>query len=120
MKNHLFKILKQETDHTDKRIWSIIKKYYEENNINISNQRELLIGYSKLVLKDNYEAFKQMEEQRIDEYLVNYNYNNGKHHRQITEKELKFAAKELKLKYGLITHIINKVRNMQSKSGNCH
>ena len=45
---------------------------------------------------------------------------DGKHHRQITEKELKLAAKELKLKYGLMHHIINKVRDMQSKSGNNH
>ena len=41
---------------------------------------------------------------------------DGKHHRQITEKELKLAVKELKLQYGLINHIINKVRDMQSKS----
>lgn len=43
---------------------------------------------------------------------------DGKHHRQITEKELKLAAKEIKLKYGLIEYIINKVRHMQANSGN--
>jgi len=44
--------------------------------------------------------------------------NDGKHHRQITEKELKLAAKEIQLKHGLIEYIINKVRKMQSNSGN--
>ena len=37
----------------------------------VSNQRELLIGYSKIVLNHNYEAFKEFELKRIDEYLAN-------------------------------------------------
>jgi hypothetical protein len=36
--------------------------------------------------------------------------------RQITEKELKIACKELRLQHGLIELIINKVRENQSKS----
>jgi hypothetical protein len=34
--------------------------------------------------------------------------------RQITEKELKIAAKQLRLQYGLIELIINQVRKNQS------
>jgi len=36
-----------------------------------SQQRELLIGYSKLILGDNYEAFEEFELKKIDEYLAN-------------------------------------------------
>ena len=43
---------------------------------------------------------------------------DGKHRRHITEKELKIAAKEVKLQYGLIDYIIKKVRKMQVNSGN--
>ena len=38
---------------------------------NVSQQRELLIGYSKLILGDNYEAFEEFELKKIDEYLAN-------------------------------------------------
>ena len=37
----------------------------------VSQQRELLIGYSKLILGDNYEAFEEFELKKIDEYLAN-------------------------------------------------
>lgn len=36
--------------------------------------------------------------------------------RQITEKELKIAAKQINLQFGLIELLINKVRENQSKS----
>ena len=37
----------------------------------VSQQRELLIGYSKLTLGENYEAFEEFELKKIDEYLAN-------------------------------------------------
>jgi hypothetical protein len=41
------------------------------NLFSVSQQRELLIGYSKLILGDNYEAFEEFELKKIDEYLAN-------------------------------------------------
>lgn len=37
----------------------------------VSNRRELLIGYSKLILGDNYEAFEEFELKKIDKYIAN-------------------------------------------------
>lgn len=54
--------------------------------------------------------------ENIFEEMANITKPEGIHKRQITEKELKLAAKELRLKAGLIDHIINKVREMQSNS----
>lgn len=39
-------------------------------NTRVSKRRELLIGYSKLVLGENYQAFEQMEIDRINRYLA--------------------------------------------------
>ena len=39
--------------------------------LDVMQQRELLIGYSKLILGDNYEAFEEFELKKIDEYLAN-------------------------------------------------
>ena len=44
----------------------------------------------------------------------------GSNVRQITEKELKIACKELKIQVGLIELIINKVRENQRKSNFCY
>jgi len=42
--------------------------------------------------------------------------NKGKHRRQITEKGLKIAAKDIQLQVGLIEYIIERVRKNQLKS----
>jgi hypothetical protein len=42
----------------------------------------------------------------------------GKHRRQITEKELRIAAKECDLQYGVIDYLIQWVRKNQAESNN--
>lgn len=51
-------------------------------------------------------------------HIVSGCCTDGKHRRHITEKELKLAAKEVRLERGLIEYLINKVRKMQVNSGN--
>jgi len=60
----------------------------------------------------------EAESRLLGLFSVSGSCSDNKHRRHITEKELKLAAKELRLQYGLITHIINKVRQMQTKSDN--
>ena len=42
----------------------------------------------------------------------------GKHRRHITEKELRIAAKECNLQYGVVDYLIQWVRKNQAKSNN--
>jgi len=67
-----------------------------------------------------YNEAKKFKEQAelLGLFSVSGAYTDGKHKRQITEKELKIAAKEINLQYGLIEYIIGQVRKRQEKSGN--
>jgi hypothetical protein len=58
------------------------------------------------------------EHKQLTQQDVNGTCSKKTHRRHITEKELKLVANELNLQYGLITHIINKVREMQAKNDN--
>ena len=80
---------------------------------NIERLKQYLIAIEKLE-KDKSET----SDSGLNKHFVSGSCTDGKHRRQITEKELKLAAKEVRLERGLIEYIINKVRKMQVNSGN--
>jgi len=96
------------------------------------NRTKIIEHYKKFMELDKMQEDYQididwMEAFIEDNNLVNKNdllpvvsgsCTDGKHRRQITEKELKLAAKEVRLEWGLIEYLINKVRKMQVNSGN--
>ena len=55
----------------ERQLLSRIERLEQLDLHNVSNRRELLIGYAKMTLKENYSAFEEFELKRIDEYLAN-------------------------------------------------
>jgi len=79
MKDHLFRILKQETKHTDVNIWRIIKKYYEENGID--EDKEVVKQNALLAVVVNNERSEEAvcnnDVNKCPKYMQDNNGENG-------------------------------------------
>lgn len=88
----------------------------------IKNNTEFKINKPQKITYETFYMLLQMATKKVKENCNLQNVSgcctDSKHRRQITEKELKLAAKEVKLERGLIEYLINKVRKMQVSSGN--
>lgn len=64
-----------EYEYTEQHLINFAERYHQKQLEllaipDASRYRELLIGYSKLVLGENYKAFEQAEIDRINRYLA--------------------------------------------------
>jgi len=110
--------------------WKILREqFYKE--CTTETPKNILLKKVNLAPHDLFEWFKtninmlcdvnnkQTSVSGLNKHFVNGSCTDRLHKRQITEKELKITAKEIKLQYGLIDYIIRQVRTRQEKSGNC-
>jgi len=75
-KHQLKRAIKYDKQYFEDCIIELMEQYAQEQVKNltipvVSQQRELLIGYAKMIMKVEYEHTQQLIEDDIDEYLAN-------------------------------------------------